>query len=354
MSSKITIAVFSLFLCGLLSCVSSSSTSQPVKTGPGKLPVPEKVDFPIELQNLQAQWQRVKSKYDRLPITALQQSGDSQRLAVSSVAFILDKVQKTFKEEQKSVALAQVPTAQMDLNLAESLVSALELKQNPFANRKGDMHLAYRSELDNSLQPFRLYVPENLDLNQPRPLVVGLHGRTGDENSIMDSYGSRQQNNGIFKTKGKEYGFILVTPKGREADLGYQNAAEKDVLDVTTFVTKIYNVNSNRIFLTGHSMGGGGTMLIGLKNPKLYRALAPIAGGLWVAGGINVPSEAVNLPIRFYQGSDDDIVPADPKALESTKAKLKNFQYKEFPGEDHSSIFFRSIGEVFAFFAGQD
>ncbi len=354
MSSKLTTIVLSLLLCSLMACVSSSSTSQPVKTGAGTLPVPDKVDFPVELQNLQAQWQRVKTKYDRLPLSELQQSGESNKVAISSVAYILDDVQQTFKEKEKSVALAQVPTAQIDLNLAESLVTSMEFKQDPFANKKGDMHLAYRSELDNSLQPFRLYVPENLDLNQAHPLVVGLHGRSGDENSIMDSYGSRQQNTGIFKTKGKEHGFVLVTPKGREADLGYQNAAEKDVLDVTNIVTKLYKVNANSIFLMGHSMGGGGTMLIGLKNPKLFKALAPVAGGLWVAGGMNsLTEDAINLPVRFYQGADDDIVPADPKALESTKAKLKNFLYKEYPGEDHSSIFFKTVPEVFAYFAGQ-
>jgi dienelactone hydrolase len=354
MSTKVTTTVLFLFLISLMACVSSSSTSQPVKTRPGTLPVPEKVDFPVELQNLQAQWQRVKNKYDRLPVNELQQMGEAQRLGISTTGFMLDRVQKVFRDEEKKEALAQVPLAKMDLDLAESLVGDLELKKNPFANRKGDMYLAYRSELDNSLQPFRLYVPENLSLSSPAPLVVGLHGRTGDEHSIMDAYGDRQGSGSIFKEKGKQYGFILATPKGREADLGYQNAAEKDVLDVTKIILRVYNINPQSIFLMGHSMGGGGTMLIGLKNPTLYKALAPIAGGLWVAGGMkSLSEEAANLPVRFYQGSDDQIVPADPNALESTKEKLNNFQYREFPGEDHSSIFFRTVPEVFAFFAGQ-
>lgn len=332
-------------------CVSSRSSDKPVSTRP-TMPVPEVVDFPVELQNLQAQWKRVKDRYERLPSEAKEKGGLDNQLAQSSISYILDHVQKTFREQEKSVALKNVPVAKMDLQLAESLVSDLEAGKSPFADRKGDMHLAYRSEVDNSLQPFRLYVPENLDLSQQHPLVVGLHGHSGDENTIMDGYRDREDDNSIFKQKGKEHGFILVTPKGREADLGYRNAAEKDVLDVTQIVTQLYPIRPASVFLTGHSMGGGGTMLIGLNNPEQFQALAPIAGGLWVAGGKNdLSEEAAYLPVRFYQGAEDDIVPAEPQALESTKKVLKNFKYVEYPGEDHGSIFFKAAPEVFKFFS---
>ncbi len=343
-----------LFCCfGFFSCVASRSSSTDVRTKPN-IPVPEKMDFPVELQNLQSQWQRVKSKYDRLPVSQLQQSGQDKKLALSSISYILNDVQKTFKEEEKSKALKKVPNASTDLDLAESLVGDLQSGRAPFKSRKGDMHLAYRSDLDGTLQPFRLYVPENININQANPLIVGLHGRTGDENSIMDSYGDRKTNNSIFKQKGKEYGFILVTPKGREAELGYQNAAEKDVLDVTSMVSAVYSIQTDKVFLTGHSMGGGGTMLIGLKNPQLYKALAPIAGGLWVAGGINNLSvEAKKLPVQFYHGTADNIVPADPSALQATKNALSNFKFLEYQGEDHGSIFFRSVPEIFKFFSGK-
>lgn len=346
-------SLFLVIICfgGLFSCVASRSSSTQVKTKTN-LPVPERVDFPVELQNLQNKWQAVKTRFDRLPKSQLETIGRANKVAISTISYILNDVQKTFKEEKKSEALEKVPNANLDLNLAESLVSDLEQRKSPFANRKGDMHLAYRSDLDNSLQPFRLYIPDNLNLNASNPLIVALHGRTGDEHSIMDAYGNRQNSNSIFKNKGKEYGFILATPKGREASLGYQNAAEKDVLDVTTIVSELYSINPKSIFLTGHSMGGGGTMLIGLKNPKIYKALAPIAGGLWVAGSLQgLSQDAINTPVNFYHGSADTVVPADPQALASTKNILQNFNFKEIQGEDHGSIFFRSVPEVFAFFS---
>ncbi len=339
-----------LTLITLSACVSSSSSSRPVQTRSSKVPVSEVTEFPPELQNLRAQWGLVKDRYDKLPATQ-EKSNTGNGLARSSISYILDDVQKAFKEQSKAEALKRVPNSKENLNLAESLLADLESGKPPFQNRKGDMHLAYRSEVDNSLQPFRLYIPESLDLSRQHPLVVGLHGRSGDENTIMDAYGDRQSSNNVVKQRVRQYGFIMVTPKGREANLGYQNAAEEDVIDVTRIVMSLYPVREDKVFLTGHSMGGGGTMLIGLKHPDLYKALAPIAGGLWVAGGMNdLSAKAASMPVRFYHGADDKVVPADPNALESSKKKLKNFEFKEYPGEDHSSIFFRAIPEVFAFF----
>lgn len=53
--------------------------------------------------------------------------------------------------------------------------------------------------------------------------------------------------------------------------------SEKDVMNVLDIVRKEYNIDENRIYLMGHSMGGAGTLYLGTKYPSIWAALAPIA-----------------------------------------------------------------------------
>ena len=56
--------------------------------------------------------------------------------------------------------------------------------------------------------------------------------------------------------------------------------SEKDVLNVLEIVRKEYTIDPARIYLLGHSMGGGGTIHLATKYPDLWAAAAPIAPAL--------------------------------------------------------------------------
>ena len=46
---------------------------------------------------------------------------------------------------------------------AEAILDALEAGKDPFAGKHGDSHRAYRSPVDQSLQPYRIFVPAKYD-----------------------------------------------------------------------------------------------------------------------------------------------------------------------------------------------
>src|SRR5262249_60036957 len=96
-------------------------------------------------------------------------------------------------------------------------------------------------------------------------------------------------------------GYLLVTPNGRGAFGLYVEDSEKDVLDVLERVKKVYAVNPKEVFLTGHSMGGSGTWLIGFRHPDLFAGLAPVAGRPTDAGGIRF-KKAPDMPVIFFGG----------------------------------------------------
>lgn len=84
--------------------------------------------------------------------------------------------------------------------------------------------------------------------------------------------------------------------------------SEKDVMNVLNMVRKEFNVDERRIYLMGHSMGGAGTLYLGVKYSSIWAALGPIAPA---AFGLDPDSlKAIHdMPVVLVQGDVDEMVP---------------------------------------------
>ena len=244
--------------------------------------------------------------------------------------------------------------ADRDLPLVDSLLEDLEAKRDPFAARSGDMRLAFRSAIDAELQPYRIFLPEGWQSRGALPVVVALHGATGDENTYFDRYLEVKTGQNTFKKLGQERGFLLAAPNGRGPFGMYAGDSERDVLEMLDRVESLFPTDSRAIFLTGHSMGGMGTWNLGFQHADRFAALAPVAG--------RPPDSAVELlgkspekPVFFAVGLNDVIVtPAKTHAwAEIARRHLKQFEYREYPKDDHFSIGLSSMPAIFEFFARQ-
>lgn len=230
-----------------------------------------------------------------------------------------------------------------ELREAEAALTALEAGKSPFAGRKGDFRRAYRSTVDSTLQPYRLFVPAAYDGVKALPLVVALHGMGGNENSFFDLYA-----NGALKTEAEKRGYLVVTPKGRGAASMYQGDAEKDVMDVLAEVRRDYLVDPSRIFLTGHSMGGYGTWSIAMNHPEVFAALAPVAGG-----GNPARMDAIrHIPQLVVHGDADRTVAVTQSRnmVEAAKKAGAEVKYIEVPGGNHTEIVVPNFPAIFDWF----
>ncbi|MEJ7607422.1 MAG: PHB depolymerase family esterase [Bryobacteraceae bacterium] len=244
----------------------------------------------------------------------------------------------------------QVNPGQIDwsreLKSAASIVAALEAGTDPFSGRKGDMRQAYLSAVDNSLQPYRLYVPSSYDSAKATPIVIALHGMGGDENTLLDRYGSK-----VLMEEAEKQGFLLAAPKGREPASMYRESAETDVLDVLAQVRKQYRIDDARIYLIGHSMGAFGTWSIAMNHPDLFAALGAVSGGGNEEGLENIK----RIPQYIVHGDSDKTVPV--KSSRSMVAAAKELaipvEYVEIPGGGHGDAFVPSIPKMFEWLAKQ-
>ncbi|HJQ68838.1 MAG TPA: prolyl oligopeptidase family serine peptidase [Blastocatellia bacterium] len=229
------------------------------------------------------------------------------------------------------------------LNEANAMLDELEAGRDPFAARRGDFKKAYRSKVDNTLQPYRVFVPASYDRAKAHPLVVALHGMGGDENSYFDSY-----KDGAFKVEAERRGYIVACPKGREPASMYLGAAEQDVLDVIAEVRRAYNVDADRIYVTGHSMGGFGSWSIAMSRPELFAAIAPIAGG----GNPIGMKKIAHIPQLVVHGDNDKTVPVERSRMMVTAGKSAGaeIKYLEIPGGNHIDVAAATFKDVFDWF----
>ena len=230
-----------------------------------------------------------------------------------------------------------------EIAVASTYLDQITKGENPLRAMKGDFRWAYKSVVDNSLQPYRVFVPSKYDASKPTPMVVALHGMGGDENSYFVSY-----DNGIVKREAEARGYIVVCPKGRGTASMYMGDAEKDVLDVIAAMRRDYNVDANRIYLTGHSMGGYGTWSIAPKYPDLFAAIAPISGG----GNPSALSKIKHVPEIVIHGDNDPTVSVENsrKMVKAAQELGIEIKYVEVPGGNHTDIAVPAQKGIFDFF----
>ena len=230
-----------------------------------------------------------------------------------------------------------------------------EARDNEYAvNDLRVQHRSYVMEETGETIPYALFVPSGYDPATPAPLMVSLHG-AGRQYDWLMNYAS-------FLDQAEHHGYVVVTPLGytRRGGYGYRGdseqdrRAEQDVMNVFGMVTDELNIDENRIYLWGHSMGGAGTYYLASRYPDIWAGLAAVAGGSMTAGFVD--ADAIrHIPFLVIQGSEDRTVPAE-RARESV-AKMRELGmqhlYIEIPGGDHSLFISRSpevVGHLFSFF----
>jgi predicted esterase len=176
-------------------------------------------------------------------------------------------------------------------------------------------------------------------------LFIGLHGGgqgVGDAGQIAGLFGGMPGAVNVFPT---------VIQK--DATAWNTEREEQYVLELIEAMKRSFPIDTNRIYLAGHSMGGYGTWSIGGRHADLFAAISPQAGGVFTMGGGGQQGGKLEImrgivenlkatPIYFYHGANDAQVPPGPdrRAAEKLEEYKKQFGpydyvYKEYPNIGH-------------------
>lgn len=190
----------------------------------------------------------------------------------------------------------------------------------------GEHAMTYVSELDQTEQPYNLFVPSAISEDRPLPLLVVLHGKGADWRAWFLA-------TNVTEWAERE-GYIVAAPQGR-GDWFYLGPGERDVHEVIRDVRAQLPVDPDRAYLMGHSMGGWGAWSLGTANPDLFAAIIPMAG--WCPRELLVNLE--NTPPFVIHGGADDVVPwrESRRAAEELSRLGVNHRFLEVDGAGHES-----------------
>jgi len=210
--------------------------------------------------------------------------------------------------------------------------------------KPGPQVMTFFSDVDDSEQPYGLYLPANFSPKKKYPLVISLHGAGSNHRLNLRRVFGKSNLEGENDVEATRYfpawpgvNVIVASPLAR-GTMSYQGIAEKDVYDVLADVKKRFPIDEDRVYLTGLSMGGGGTLWLGLTRPDVWAAIAPVCP----AGPpetLDFAPNALNLPVHIFQGGADPVV--EPAGVRDWATRLQNFgtkvEYTEYPGVGHNS-----------------
>ncbi|NLV92610.1 MAG: prolyl oligopeptidase family serine peptidase [Firmicutes bacterium] len=195
--------------------------------------------------------------------------------------------------------------------------------------------------------PYQLYVPKGYDPAKKYPLVMFLHG-AGERG--VDGQVQLEANEGAViwasDVVQEEHPCFVLAPQcppkkswtRREVvsgNISVELTPEiKMGYTVLQQVAKEYSVDSQRIYLTGLSMGGFGTWALGMEYPETFAALVPICGG----GDPRKVEAIADKPIWTFHHAGDPVVPVERtrdmvRALEREGEDLyyRPVLYTEYP-----------------------
>ena len=212
------------------------------------------------------------------------------------------------------------------------LVLALFL---PLAAQPQPSYLTFSSTVDSTEQPYALYLPDDFNPSHPYPLIVSLH--TEDSNHRLNLRQVLGPPNRLGRPDRADPRFILAFPYAR-GSMGYRGIAEQDVYDMIAAIDRRYSVDPDRIYLTGASMGGGGALHLALTHPDRWAGVAPLCAAT-MPGSEDLAPNLLHLPIRFYHGEQDAIVPV--QSSRDWQRRLLNLgipaSYLEYPSLRHNA-----------------
>ena len=174
---------------------------------------------------------------------------------------------------------------------------------------------------------YLLYIPSDYTGDEAYPLMIFLHGagERGNDIDLVKIHGPPKE-----ISEGWEPPFIVVSPQVETGEWW----SPSTVIWILKELQGKMNIDPDRVYLTGLSMGGYGSWDTAIRHPDLWAALVPICG----KGDPLMAERIKHIPTWIYHGAKDTVVPM--KHSQDMYDALKgygNVRFTVYPEADHDS-----------------
>jgi predicted peptidase len=164
--------------------------------------------------------------------------------------------------------------------------------------------------------PYRIFIPDSVGADEKIPLVLFLHGagERGDDNESQLLHGVKH-----FLTDSIQHEFpcIVLAPQcplsARWVEVDWSRPSHKmpqisvpmtQLFALLDSLVAVLPIDTNRVYITGLSMGGFGTWDALARRPGYFAAAMPVCGG----GDESTANLMTQTPIRAFHGNLDHLV----------------------------------------------
>lgn len=144
------------------------------------------------------------------------------------------------------------------------------------------------------------------------PLIIFLHSleeRGNQINLVVENDVGMGRGVASFALEIPDFPFITISPLCPKRSGWPLIIKRLDTL--LSHVIDEYPIDTNRIYLTGVSMGGMGTWAWAINSSDRFAAIAPIAGGMYSPPMKNKPEVLTGIPIWVFHDAEDPSIPVE-------------------------------------------
>ncbi|MFT7583890.1 MAG: putative peptidase [Cellvibrionaceae bacterium] len=196
----------------------------------------------------------------------------------------------------------------------------------------------FSAQLNKPVQlDYLLHLPPDIQAEEKRPFILFLHGagERGDDLDLVRLHG-------IPKVIDNDPNFPFIAVSPQCPALTTWSVLVDALKGLVDEIVANYPVDTDRIYLTGLSMGGYGSWNLAATFPDLFAAVAPVCGGgSWFFG---FPDRVVALketPIWAFHGAQDNVVPlSETSVLVDTLHQARGtapIRFTIYPDLNHDS-----------------
>jgi poly(3-hydroxybutyrate) depolymerase len=213
---------------------------------------------------------------------------------------------------------------------------------------RGIVRLAHRLGAEEF--PYTLDVPETYAPSRKYQVRIQLHGGVGRPDAAP-------RGNGIGALAGAEQIYIL--PTAWAAAEWWTDRQLENLRTILDSVKRTYNVDENRVVLSGVSDGGTGTYYVAMRDTTPFASFLPLNGAVAVlrSSSVNIdgemfPNNFLNKPFLIVNGGRDPLYPTtlvEPYIQQMVKGGV-SVKYLPQPDAVHNTAWWPEVKETYETF----
>lgn len=237
-------------------------------------------------------------------------------------------------------------------NLISKLISHMKppvLTPEPEGDQVGLYELEVPARRNAPAVRYQVQLPPEYDPYRRYPTIVTLHGAGTTPAAQIDWWAGPWNKQGLRLGQASRFGYIVVAPAwASDSQKRYQYSAEEHtaVLDCLRDACRRFSIDTDRVFLSGHSMGGDAAWDMGLAHPDLWAGVIPIVAKSDRYCSLYWPN-AERVPYYFVCGElDGNKLAENARELDRYLNKGYNCTVVEYEGRGHE-LFSDEIQRLF-------